>query len=336
MSFLDQIDRILANHITQLNLPDVFTIPNISPNAYLSDFLQISLAERGLTNDSNNCCLVSVTLSCHRMGIGQYLINPNQIIINGSPDSPILLYKKVLDALPCTTDFSLQMFVNSWNQSSVAAGRPSFGQFEDILIADAVIGAIEPYLRVTNPPLLTGYLTKFFCQICYTEYRMRSDIQFRTFKSVPLLTVPMNSRGVSPGQLLNNFLNVSYQARCPVCQQMCDGATFVATRGKFTVLAINRRGYNDDKGNPIPKLMTKLSMTGGVTEGDRLCGELVSVICHLGDGTDGGHWISYHRTDDGTWWRNNDSLPVIRSQNHPFDCRSRLDETVDFMVFKNQ
>ena len=242
----------------------------------------------------------------------------------------------MLDALPAPSDFSLQMFMDSWNKCAGAAGRPLLGQYEDILIADTVLGALEPYLLASDPPFLTSYRTKFFCQNCSQQYRIRDDIQQRTFKCVPPLSLPINSRGISPGQLLNNFLNVSYQVRCPLCQQMCDGATFEATKGKFTLLAINRRGYNDDRGNPIPKLMTKLTMAVGGTEGDRLCGELVSVICHLGDGTDGGHWVSYHRTDDGVWWRNNDSLPIVQATNHPFNCRSRLDETVDFMVFKNQ
>ena len=269
------------------------------------------------------------------MGIGQLLIPPDQIILNGSPDYPIVVYKKVLDALPPTRDFSLQMFLDSWNRCATAAGRPTIGQYEDILIADTLFGALERYMRVMDPPILTRYLTKFNCQNCAQQFRLRDDVQARTFKCVPFLPLPSNSRGISPGQLLNNFLNVTYQAQCPLCQQMCPGATFEATKGRFTLLAINRRGYHDARGNPIPKLMTRLTMADGNTEGDRLCGELVSVICHLGDGTDGGHWVSYHQTDDQVWWRNNDSLPVVQSPSHPFNCRSRLDETVDFLVYKN-
>ena len=79
--------------------------------------------------------------------------------------------------------------------------------------------------------------------------------------------------------------------------------------------------------------MTKLTTarTNGV--GDRLCGEVVSCISHIGS-HDGGHWVSYHQTTNQVWWKNDDSRPVVQS-NHPFSVNNP-GETVNFVVFKNE
>ena len=271
------------------------------------------------------------------MSLGQYFVEPNQVICNGVPDYPVLLFRKVLDALPGGSDFSLQQFIHSWNQTAATNGlnRPFLGQYEDILIFDTIIGAIEPYLRTMQPGVLTNYQAAFFCEICHVQFTNIDDGGHRMFQCIPLLSLPGTNREVSPGQLLTNFLGSPFEAVCPMatCHNRCRGATYEATKGMFTLLAINRRHYVDARGDIIPKLMTKLSTVSGNTIGDQLCGELVSVICHAGD-PNGGHWFSYHKCDNNTWWINNDSHPVIQSPTHPFTGRS-VDESVDFLVYKN-
>ena len=326
----------MVSHINQLNLPNSCRIPGPSAGARSAHFGQIQLVSNGLINDSNNCCLNSVFLCCHRMGIGQHIVVPTQITCNGVPDYPMLLFQKVMDAFP-SSGFSLQQFISSWNQTAGTNGlnRPFLGQYEDIFIFDTLMGALEPHLRQLTPPLLTKYGAKFFCENCHLQYTDIQDGNFRLFQSIPVMTLPVSSRAVSPGQLLTNFLNSPFEAICPnvMCQRRCRGATYEAIKGRFTLLAINRRHYQDFRGNLIPKLMTKLSNTSINTLGDQLCGELVSVICHSGD-PNAGHWTSYHKCDDSTWWINDDNNPVIQSHVHPFTGRFS-DESVDFVVYKN-
>ena len=301
-------------------------------------FRQVHLADHGLLNDSNNCCMNCVILCCHRMGLGSFLVDPGQVVHRGEPDYPILLLNKVLDALPPTGSaaFSLQMFISSWNLRAQMHGlnRPFFGQYEDILICDTIIGAMMPYLRQMDPPVFTKYAAKFFCINCHVPYRNIEEGQFRMFQCIPILSLPLSGQSVSPGQLLTTFLDTTFDAACPLCNNLCNGAVYEATCGRFTLLALNRRdGYRDAQGNLIPKVMTRLSVLGSNNRGDQLCGELVSVICHSGDPA-GGHWVSYHKCDNDTWWCNDDSRPVYQIHHHPFNG-SRSDETVDFLVYKN-
>ena len=337
VSILGQFDRLLANHVNLLNLPPILSIPGPSYRSMSTQFQLRNLASQGLTNDSNNCCLLSCILCCHRISLNEYFVDPVQVVCNGTRDYAVLLFMKVLDALPTNEDLSLQQFIFSWNHTAPTngLGRPMLGQYEDILLCDTIIGAMKPYLKRLQPPVLTQYLAKFFCELCHVQYSNIDDGSHRFFQCVPLLPLPVTNRAVSPGQLLTNFLNSSFEAICPVasCQNRCRGATYEAIKGRFTLMALNRRHYRDAQGNLIPKLMTKLSTFNGGTIGDQLCGELVSVICHSGN-PNGGHWTSYHKCDNNTWWINNDSNPVIQSPVHPFDGRS-LDESVDFLVFKN-
>ena len=150
---------------------------------------------------------------------------------------------KVLDALPTNEDFSLQQFIFSWNHTAPTngLGRPMLGQYEDILLCDTIIGAMKPYLKRLQPPVLTQYLAKFFCELCHVQYSNIDDGSHRFFQCVPLLPLPVTNRAVSPGQLLTNFLNSSFEAICPVasCQNRCRGATYEAIKGRFTLFKSN-------------------------------------------------------------------------------------------------
>ena len=269
------------------------------------------------------------------MGLGQFFRDLDHITHNNAPDYPVLLFKKILDALPSLTDFSLQMFISSWNLTASIQNRATLGQYEDVLIFDTLMGVVEPYLKQLTPPLFTKYGAKFFCQICHVQYTNITEGQFRSFKCVPVLSLPVNSPTVSPGQMLTDFLDQTFDVSCPRCQNRCSNAVYEVTKGRFTPLAFNRRGYRDSGGRLIPKLMTQFSVSGRDTAGDGLCGELVSVICHLGD-PNAGHWVSYHHTDDGDWWMNDDSRPMVQSRQHPYIGRPNMEETVDFVLFKNQ
>ena len=150
------------------------------------------------------------------------------------------------------------------------------------------------------------------------------------FAHIPLLDVP-DSRGVSPGQLLTNFLTKQINFNCVACNNRVQ-ATIETQKGVFTILAFNRVKF-DGNNAALPKVMTKLttSRTNGV--GERLCGEIISCISHIGQ-PQAGHWISYHKTTNQVWWKNNDSRPVVQS-NHPFNVNNQ-EETVNFVVYKNE
>ena len=77
--------------------------------------------------------------------------------------------------------------------------------------------------------------------------------------------------------------------------------------------------------------MTKLTTVRSSGAGERLCGELICCISHVGSHQQG-HWISYHQTTDNVWFKNNDSYPIVQS-NHPFNVNQN-DEIVNFVVFK--
>ena len=296
-----------------------------------SQFMQRHIQTRGLINDGAVCGMLGFILVCHSMKILNYFVDPALIMSNNTPDYPILLLMKILKALPSQEPFSIQLFVQSWNQSATLQnGRAQLGVNDDILVCDNVLRSLQPYLRIRNTPVLTKYTVKYNCMVCGIPYSNISLDDNVGFACVPILDIP-DSRGISPGQLLTNFLNRPIDINCVACNSRVQ-ATIETQKGTYTLLAINRLQY--DRNNAVlPKVLTKLTTVRSSGAGERLCGEVISCISHVGS-HQRGHWISYHKTSNGVFWKNNDSRPVVQS-NHPFNVNNR-EETVNFLVFKNE
>ena len=266
------------------------------------------------------------------MELKQHMVHSSQISVNGTPDYPIQIFKLILYAIPSRNPFSLQLFLDSWNQTRRQhLARPDIDGNEDILLVDNVISALEPYIRDQDPPVLTQYMAKFNCATCNREYRNVPQDNFGAFSKVPILNLPVGPQRVSPGAILTSFLLTPVDVHCPTCATICH-ATIDTRRGLYTILTINRRGYSDTSGRPINKLMTKFLVTRGTTAGDALLGDLVTVISHRGGLR--GHWVSYSSIDNGDWYLNDDSNAVTRSNVHPFDVDADS-ESVDCLVYKN-
>ena len=322
---LNDLERLLRPHLQQLTNVDVYRIPDPSSLSFTShQFLQRHLQSRGLDNDGEVCGLLNVFLVFHRIKLISFFVAPTLIKTNNNPDFPILMLMKILKALPSQGPFSTQLFVQSWNKSLTPQnGRARLGVNDDILLCDNVMRSLVPYFRRGNIPVLTKYTAKYNCLVCtinFTNITLDDNVGFAW---IPLLEVP-DCRGISPGQLLTNFLSTPINFNCVQCNNPIQ-ATIEAEKGHFTLLAL-------DRSQMLPKVMTKLTSVSSAGVGERLCGDLVSCISHIGD-HQRGHWVSYHKTSDNVWWKNNDSYPVVQTC-HPFNVRNR-DETVNFLVFRN-
>ena len=333
MSFegVDDLERLLRLHLQQLTNADIYKIPDSSSSSFTSHtFLQRHLQSRGLDNDGNVCGLLNAFLVFHRMKLNGFFVDPAQIKVANNPDFPILVLMKILRAMPSPVPFSTQLFVQSWNRSATLQnGRATLGVNDDILVCDNIMRSLVPYFRIGNVPVLTKYTAKYNCIVCaqnFTNITLDDNVGFSW---IPLLDVP-DCRGISPGQMLTSFLSRPLNFNCVQCNGRIQ-ATMEAEKGHYTLLALNRSQF-DGNNAMLPKVKTKLTSVRSTGVGERLCGDLVSCISHIGSHQQG-HWVSYHKTSNNVWWKNNDSYPVVQT-GHPFNASNR-DETVNFLVFKN-
>ena len=325
------LDHLLRTHLQQLRNVDVYRIPNQTSSSFDGhQFLQRHLQHRGLDNDGAVCGLLNAFLVFHRMNLTSFFVDAPQISTNNSPDFPILILLKILKALPSLGPFSIQLFVQSWNSSATLQnGRANLGVNDDILVCDNVMRSLVPYFRIGNRPVLTKYTAKYRCNVCAMNFTNISLDDNVGFSWIPLLDVP-DCRGISPGQMLTSLLSRPINFNCVQCNnRIC--ATMEAEKGRFTVLALNRTQF-DGNNAMLPKVMTKLTSVRATGVGETLCGDLISCISHIGSQHQG-HWVSYHKTSNSVWWKNNDSYPVVQTC-HPFNVNNR-EETVNFVVFKN-
>ena len=137
---------------------------------------------------------------------------------------------------------------------------------------------------------------------------------------------------MSASVLLTDFMNEKSRVKCPSCG-VENEAKIHPVKGKFTCLAINRRGYTDQDGVNVPKCLTKVSdVSNPHVWGAPLVRELVAVVSHKGT-INSGHWVCYSKVEEGTWYCNSDSARV-KQTNHPLK-QNRKDETADLLIFKN-
>ena len=310
----------LEGQLQQLPFSSNFEIPDFSVTAPGPAFLVRHLQIHGIINDGNNCCLISLILSLHRIQLAQHLISPSLMILpNGDIDFASLVLVKALRAMPSRQTFSVQSLISIWNNQN--RGRFQIQQNDDIWsVAENVLSSLPLRIQPNRSPIFTRFSAFITCSCGRTANEDVPDSQL--FRSVPLLQIPEQDQPVSFGSLVNTLLQTPVNTRCRYCNGEANGS-LVPEKGKYSVFAINRR-----RGQRLIK--TRLSCQDSQTVGDQLLGELVSVVSHLG-GAGGGHWISYHQVD-GNWFINNDSNPVVRAPYHPFNSPN-MRESVNLCLF---
>ena len=287
----------------------------------------------GIKNESTTCAINAVTFAAHRTGVVGHLVDNHNMIdsTSRSEDTAIIVYKQILEALPNSSAFSASKFITSWNNSPASYDRPQIGCNDDIMLADSIFSALSNYLDSESHDFFTKYQAKFQCVYC--DKKVTLDSFEKAFELIPLLSPSVNGRAISPGQLFTEFLNEKFRVKCPSPCYAVNEAKIAPKKGKYTLLAMNRRNMTDKDGCMIPKVKTRVNDVRGHTLGDKFLGELVAVVTHKGD-IGNGHWMTYSKIDtDGTWFVNSDRL--IPKQAAPPMRSSKQNETADLLVYRN-
>ena len=313
---------LLDQYLDELDPNHIFPIPNASQNELNTgeSFKVIHLQHLGLLNDSNICSLISLMLCFHRIGLKNHMIDTFSL----SLDFPSMIFNKVLSALPSQDSFSLQAFIESWNESRKAPRiHPGFSDVA--CLADGILGDLRLKQYATRPPVLTQYLATFQCNACGKDH-VRVSTWIQQVQAVfPLLQLPAGRQPVSIARLYADYLKEPFETNCDNCRARILNVRLEVQPGMFTILDVNRF----DVENLNAKRLNKLE----VEAGQDLLGELVSVVSHRGD-VNAGNFVSYHQVQNN-WYLNNDSRPCSSSEN-PIDGPHILPtETVELMFFQN-
>jgi hypothetical protein len=320
---------LLERHLGDLDPSRIYIIPDASQNQpSQGDTFDVSqLQSAGLLNDSNICSLISLFLSFHRIGIKDHMIDPHFCFtLNRTFDFPSLVFLKVLSAMPSQNSFSLQLFIETWNNSSKAPRiHPGFSDIA--ALAEGIVSNLQMKQYANKPPVITEFLGTFHCRKCGKDHVRVKNWELQVQAAIPLLQLPNHDQQVDLFELLGSFLDEPLETRCSNlnCKhRITDGVLEVKT-GFYTILAVNRF----DVQNHNNKRMNKLTLTSN--PGQLHLGELVSVICHRGD-VNRGHFVSYHRVEQ-EWFLNDDSRPCTPS-NNPLEGRNADSETVELLFFQ--
>ena len=130
--------------------------------------------------------------------------------------------------------------------------------------------------------------------------------------------------------ILRNHIS-HFSVLCPVCRT-ANKTKWEVSKGMFTVFGLNRIDWDVARNT---KALTKLSEgKSRHSVADSLCHDLVACINHIGKTSTQGHFVTYTKTDDGVWWRNDESKKVKQYPHHPFKATMKH-ETTDLLIFKN-
>ena len=296
-------------------IPGVSPLQPIDPNNFTQNHLQ-----PGLLNDSNCCCLISIILCVHRLGLINVLNIPTQMNMNpGSPNVVTCVLAKILSSLPSSNAFSIHTLIETVNQSQLGL---VLGQNEDLYIIDGILKHLR-FQDQSGVPSLTKFTISYYCPQCQTNY---SGITPSSFEVIPELGLPNQANPVNPSDILTDLLNENLAITCQVCQTNINNASYEVVKGKVTLLRLNRLGF---QGGQTFKIMTPLEFGPRNNPGSQLLGELVGVICHISGNMQ--HWLSYSKTING-WYQNDDQrLPVPSS---PFNS-NQPGETMNLLCYKN-
>ena len=320
-SFSVVVPSCIDVHLRQIDPRHVHQVPAVSPLQPLDiQRFAANHLQPGLFNDGNCCCLLSVVLCLHRVGIIKFLNVPNRMNRNrGSSHYASGVLAKILLALPSSGAFSIQGLIITWNQSGL---NLQLGQNEDIFIVEGIMKnlSFNPHGLV---PALTQYKAQYYCQQCQIQYTGISDNQNARFEVIPSLDIPDQQVPINPADLMTTLMNERFQLTCQTCQSQINDATYDIVKGKITIITLGRLHYQN--GRPVKK-MTPLNCGPSSSQGAQFLGELVAVMCHSP-----GHWTSYSKTDTG-WFHNDDDRAVVPSS--PFS-NNVPGETIDMLCYIN-
>ena len=327
-------EEILDRHIDNLDPNRIFSIPGASssqPNAE-ENFPLSQIQNCGLLNDGNVCSLISLFLCFHRIQIKEHLIDPHFCFtINRTPDFPTLMFGKILKAMPSQNAFSLQLFIESWNQAGKDPTiHPGFNDIPSL--AEALITNLQLKQYASRSPAISQFLGSFNCRRCGKEHVKVKNWELQIQAAIPLLQLPPGNQPANIFELFASYLEEPFETRCSnqECRNRIFNAKLETEAGVATVLAVNRFDENDR----TRKRMNKLQLLRNESNmaGQNLLGELVSVVCHRGD-VNHGHFVSYCVVAD-QWYLNDDSRSCVPSVN-PMDQQINESETVDLLFFKS-
>ena len=236
---------------------------------------------------------------------------------------------KILEAMPSQDSFSLQLFMQAWNNSNK---RPRIDPgFADIIsLGEGLLTNLQVKQYANRPPVFTQFLASFKCNRCGKDHQRVKTWDDQLQVAIPLLQLPPSSnQAVNVMQLLQAHIDEPLQTRCGNlgCKSRIDDARMEIELGFFTVLTVDRFQFGV---NPV-KLMNRLLVDIDDQQSFNL-GELVSVVCHRGD-VNHGHFVSYHLVGQ-QWYLNDDSRRCIPVANPLEQTNSVNNETVDMLFFK--
>ena len=315
------IPHCIDAHIRRIDPHLIYQIPNRSPfQPVRTPFSQQHL-QPGLVNDSNCCCLISIVLCIHRLGLINHLQLPSHMrSAIGSPDYSIGVLAKILQALPSQNAFSIRALIDTWNRARLGT---QLGQMEDLFIIDAIMKNVR-FRDQGGIPTLTQYRASFHCPRCQVQYRGITGMT--AFHSIPELPLPDQANPIHPADLMTDLMRERFAVTCQVCHGNVHDASYEIVKGKVTIVRLNRMGF---RGGNTYKIMTPIDHGPNQSLGGHYLGELVAVVCHRSAG--GLHWVSYSKTDNG-WFCNNDHrLPAPSS---PLNSGIR-GETLNLLCYKN-
>ena len=321
---------LLERHLADLDPHNIYIIPGASQNPVSQDnIFQVShLQGFGLLNDSNICSLISLLLSLHRISIKDHLIDPQFCFtLNRTFDFPSIVFMKVLSAMPSLNSFSLQLFIETWNNSGKSPRiHPGFSDIA--ALAEGILSNLQLKQYANRPPVISQFLGSFSCRKCGKDHVQVKNWEEQVQAVIPLLQLPDHNEPVDIIDLVGSFLQEPFATRCSNlnCKNRINDAKLDINIGFFTILSVNRFDIND----PNSKRMNKLMLMN--KPGQLKFGELVSVVCHRGD-VNRGHFVSYHKVGQ-QWFLNDDSRPCTSSPS-PLDGNNDVSETVEILFFKS-
>ena len=266
--------------------------------------------------------MISIILCFHRLGlINQLIVSPQMRSVIGSSDFAAGVLAKVLQAQPSQNAFSIQPLIQTWNRSGLGI---QLDQNEDLFIIEGIMKKLS-FQDQGGIPTLTQYKASYFCPQCQVHYRGVTEWHNPAFTTIPELQLPDQQNSVHPADLMTALMHETFPVTCQVCRAQINDATYEIVNGKVTIVRLNRMGFQD--GN-VYKIMTPLDHGHNSSPGSEYLGELVAVICHRSQGM---HWVSYSKTDNG-WFLNDDHRQPAPSS--PFNSRVR-GETINLLCYKN-
>ena len=235
-----------------------------------------------------------------------------------------LMFRRVLEALPCPQSFSVQLFISVWN--TVRHGY-QIGQNEDIQsLSDGIFAQLILPNSPAGSPVITKFLASYVCHHCGFSEDNLEDWEPKSYSKIPIINISQQNQPLGIGALLTDFVRLVFEIRCSSCNRRTHGR-YEVDKGKFTLIRFNR--IDNTFTNVV---RTRLSDARTGVFGEQLIGSLISCVSHIGN-VQGGHYVSYHKIRN-QWYRNSDDNQIQLVNYHPFDCPNSI-ETVNYVVYDN-